>query len=76
MEVYDTARPATKTTQEKINDVKENIVKKENELKQLKAALKELEAQKVSEEKDELYKMIKEKNITVEELGTILEKSK
>lgn len=70
------ARPATKTTQEKINDVKENIVKKENELKQLKAALKELEAQKVSEEKDELYKMIKEKNITVEELGTILEKSK
>ncbi len=70
------ARPATKTTQEKINDVKENIVKKENELKQLKAALKELEAQKVSEEKDELYKIIKEKNITVEELGTILEKSK
>ena len=70
------ARPATKTTQEKINDVKENIVKKENEIKQLKAALKELEAQKVSEEKDELYKMIKEKNITVEELGTILEKSK
>lgn len=70
------ARPATKTTQEKINDVKENIVKKENELKQLKAVLKELEAQKVSEEKDELYKMIKEKNITVEELGTILEKSK
>lgn len=70
------ARPATKTTQEKINDVKENIVKKENELKQLKATLKELEAQKVSEEKDELYKMIKEKNITVEELGTILEKSK
>lgn len=70
------ARPATKTTQEKINDVKENIVKKENELKQLKAALKELEAQKVSEEKDELYKMIKEKNITVEELGAILEKSK
>lgn len=70
------ARPATKTTQEKINDVKENIVKKENELKQLKAALKELEAQKVSEEKDEFYKMIKEKNITVEELGTILEKSK
>ena len=69
------ARPATKTTQEKINDVKENIVKKENELKQLKAALKELEAQKVSEEKDELYKIIKEKNITVEELGTILEKS-
>ena len=49
------ARPATKTTQEKINDVKENIVKKENELKQLKAALKELEVQKVSEEKDELY---------------------
>ena len=46
------ARPATKTTQEKINDVKENIVKKENELKQLKAALKELEAQKVSEEKE------------------------
>ena len=70
------ARPATKTTQEKINDVKENIVKKENELKQLKAALKELEVQKVSEEKDELYKIIKEKNITVEELGTILEKSK
>ena len=70
------ARPATKTTQEKINDVKENIVKKENELKQLKAALKELEAQKVSEEKDELHKIIKEKNITVEELGTILEKSK
>lgn len=70
------ARPATKTTQEKINDVKENIVKKENELKQLKAALKELEIQKVSEEKDELYKMIKEKNITVEELGAILEKSK
>ncbi len=70
------ARPATKTTQEKINDVKENIVKKENELKQLKAALKELEVQKVSEEKDELYKMIKEKNITVEELGAILEKSK
>ena len=70
------ARPATKTTQEKINDVKENIVKKENELKQLKAALKELEAQKVSEEKDELYKIIKEKNITVKELGTILEKSK
>lgn len=70
------ARPATKITQEKINDVKENIVKKENELKQLKAALKELEAQKVSEEKDELYKIIKEKNITVEELGTILEKSK
>lgn len=70
------ARPATKTTQEKINDVKENIVKKENELKQFKAALKELEVQKVSEEKDELYKMIKEKNITVEELGAILEKSK
>lgn len=70
------ARPATKTTQEKINDVKENIVKKENELKQLKAALKELEVQKVLEEKDELYKMIKEKNITVEELGAILEKSK
>lgn len=70
------ARPATKTTQEKINELKENIVKKENELKQLKAALKELEAQKVSEEKDELYKIIKEKNITVEELGTILEKSK
>lgn len=70
------ARPATKTTQEKINDVKENIVKKENELKQLKAALKELDVQKVSEEKDELYKMIKEKNITVEELGAILEKSK
>ena len=70
------ARPATKTTQEKINDVKENIVTKVNELTQLKAALKELEAQKVSEEKDELYKIIKEKNITVEELGTILEKSK
>ena len=53
------ARPATKTTQEKINDVKENIVKKENELKQLKAALKELEVQKISEEKDELYNYLR-----------------
>ena len=65
-------RPNSKTTEERIIETKNLISAKEEELKQLKNTLKDLEKQKIIEEKDYIYDLLKSNSISIEQLNEML----
>lgn len=66
------ARPNSKTTEERIIETQNLISQKEEELKQLKNNLKDLEKQKIVEEKDYIYNLLKSNNISIDQFNEML----
>lgn len=67
-------RKRNMTTQERIDSTKELIAEKQNELAELKKQLSELEAQKEQEDLKELYKIISDNGMSIEEVKELLAK--
>ena len=62
------------TTEERIDSARELIAEKQNELAELKKQLSELEAQKEREDLKELYKIISDNGMSIEEAKELLAK--
>ena len=67
-------RKRNMTTQERIDSARELIAEKQNELAELKKQLSELEAQKEQEDLKELYKIISDNGMSIEEAKELLAK--
>lgn len=67
-------RKRNMTTQERIDSARELIAEKQNELAELKKQFSELEAQKEQEDLKELYKIISDNGMSIEEVKELLAK--